>query len=114
VNNQPIRKEFNLILFGYNIANIPPIAELTLNMVKENIDKDSEVLMIEGYSDVIGDESYNLELSKQRALRVAKELNVSSDKAIGMGKVKNTIYNNEYPEGRFYSRSVIVQIGKKN
>lgn len=114
VNNQPIRKEFNLILFGYNIANIPPIAELSLNMVKENIDKDSEVLMIEGYSDVIGDESYNLELSKQRALRVAKELNVSSDKAVGMGKVKNTIYNNEYPEGRFYSRSVIVQIGKND
>jgi outer membrane protein OmpA-like peptidoglycan-associated protein len=110
-NRQPTRKEFNLILFGYNIANIPPIAELTLDLVKENIQNDSQVLKIEGYSDIIGDDDYNLELSEQRAYRVASELNVSKDKAVGMGKVKNTEYNNDYPEGRFYSRSVIVIIG---
>ncbi len=112
-NRQPTRKEFNLILFGYNIANIPPIAELTLDLVKDNIEKDSKVLKIEGYSDIIGDDDYNLELSEQRAYRVASELNVSKDKAMGMGKVKNTEYNNDYPEGRFYSRSVIVSIGNE-
>jgi len=112
-NRQPTRKEFNLILFGYNIANIPPIAELTLDLVKDNIKNDSKVLKIEGYSDIIGDDNYNLELSEQRAYRVASELNVSKDKAVGMGKVKNTEYNNDYPEGRFYSRSVIVSIGNE-
>ncbi len=112
-NTQSIKKEFSLILFGYNISNIPPIAKLTLDMVEENISNKSKALLIEGYSDIIGDDNYNLELSKERALRVARELNVSEDKAIGMGKVQNTIYNNEHPEGRFYSRSVIVVIGKE-
>lgn len=106
----PLIEKYNLILFGYNIADIPPAAELTLTQLKEKIADKSKVVSIEGYSDINGDEEYNISLSTERALIVAKELNVSEDKAIGKGKVKNEIYDNSLPEGRFYSRSVIITI----
>lgn len=106
----PLLEKYNLILFGYNIADIPPAAELTLGQLKDKIAGESKIVSIEGYSDINGDEDYNIELSTERALIVAKELNVSEDKAIGRGKVKNEIYDNSLPEGRFYSRSVIVTI----
>lgn len=109
VNDTKIEK-YNLILFGYNITQLPPVAVVTLNLVKERITDKSQILSIEGYSDMIGDEDYNVKLSQDRALAVAKALNVSEDKAIGRGKVKNEIYDNKLPEGRFYSRSVIVTL----
>lgn len=109
VNDGKIEK-YNLILFGYNITQLPPVAVVTLNLVKERITDKSQIVSIEGYSDMIGDEDYNVKLSQDRALAVAKALNVSDDKAIGRGKVKNEIYDNKLPEGRFYSRSVIVTL----
>lgn len=113
VNDAKIEK-YNLILFGYNITDLPPVAEVTLNLVKERITDKSQIVSIEGYSDIIGDEDYNLKLSQDRAVTVAKALNVSTDKAIGRGKIKNEIYDNNLPEGRFYSRSVVITLeGKK-
>ncbi len=109
VNDAKIEK-YNLILFGYNITQLPPVAEVTLNLVKERITDKSQIVSIEGYSDMIGDEEYNVKLSYDRAIAVANALEVSSDKAIGRGKVKNEIYDNKLPEGRFYSRSVIVTL----
>ncbi len=108
--NDAKTEKYNLILFGYNVTQLPPVAEVTLNLVKERITDKSQIVSIEGYSDMIGDEEYNVKLSQDRALTVAKALNVSSEKAIGRGKVKNEIYDNKLPEGRFYSRSVIVTL----
>lgn len=112
--NDTKTEKYNLILFGYNITELPPVAEVTLNLVKERITDKSQIVSIEGYSDIIGDEDYNMKLSQDRAITVAKALNVSTDKAIGRGKIKNEIYDNKLPEGRFYSRSVVVTLeGKK-
>lgn len=108
--NDAKTEKYNLILFGYNVTQLPPVAEVTLNLVKERITDKSQIVSIEGYSDMIGDEEYNVKLSYDRALVVAKALEVSTDKAIGRGKVKNEIYDNKLPEGRFYSRSVIVTL----
>lgn len=108
--NDAKTEKYNLILFGYNITQLPPVAEVTLNLVKERITDKSQIVSIEGYSDMIGDEEYNVKLSYDRAIAVAKALDVSDVKAIGRGKIKNEIYDNKLPEGRFYSRSVIITL----
>ncbi|MFA7325839.1 MAG: OmpA family protein [Candidatus Kapaibacterium sp.] len=108
--NDAKTEKYNLILFGYNITQLPPVAEVTLNLVKERITDKSQIVSIEGYSDMIGDEEYNVKLSYDRAIAVAKALEVSDEKAIGRGKIKNEIYDNKLPEGRFYSRSVIITL----
>lgn len=64
--------------------------------------------MVEGYTDRLGDNDYNQELSDNRAEAVgaAFEGNVKIE---GHGEDVKT-YNNTLPEGRFYSRRVDITV----
>jgi outer membrane protein OmpA-like peptidoglycan-associated protein len=77
-------------------------------------------VMIHGYTDIIGDEAYNLTLSLARANDVRNIMATGLSKA-GRSDVKFEVYGfgedeslspfeNKFPEERFYNRTVVIDI----
>ena len=64
-----------------------------------------------GFTDIIGSETYNMELSTKRAESIYSDLGVTSNKVTykGIGEEK-PLYPDTYPEGRFYSRTVTITV----
>jgi len=78
------------------------------------------LVIIHGHSDIIGDSVYNRRLSLERAndvkmimqnaLKVANRNDVRFE-IFGFGNDKDTMpFPNDHPEGRFYNRTVIIDI----
>jgi outer membrane protein OmpA-like peptidoglycan-associated protein len=99
---------FSLILFGFGQSTITgdnlKIAQLAKMRIKPN-----SLVKIEGYTDRIGNESTNMELSLRRAQETAKVLGIDPRYARGLGETI-LLYNNDLPEGRFYCRTVNIEI----
>ena len=77
-------------------------------------------VIIKGYTDIIGEESYNKNLSLARANDVKSIIEKSLAKS-GRSDVKFEVYgsgedeskapfDNKYPEERFYNRTVVIDI----
>ena len=108
------------IVFEFNESKSITIYEKYLtDIVTPKIPKDGTVI-IRGYTDIIGDEAHNLELSLARANDVRGILENALSKA-GRTDVKFEVhgfgedeklspFENNYPEERFYNRTVIIDI----
>ncbi|TAE32088.1 MAG: hypothetical protein EAZ92_02050 [Candidatus Kapaibacterium sp.] len=101
-------EQFSLILFQFNRAEISERNQHIIDFMKERI-KPSSKLSIAGYTDRTGDATYNRTLSKQRATELARLLGSSINAAQGFGE-DQLLYPNDFPEGRFYCRTVNVSI----
>ncbi|MBX7154383.1 MAG: OmpA family protein [Bacteriodetes bacterium] len=104
-------EKYNLILFDYDDASFTPLHERTLNLIRSSITPES-VIYITGYTDRMGDDDYNQNLSEKRAKAVANALGLSANvHVVGIGE-SVILYNNSTPEGRFYSRTIEIKIEK--
>ena len=99
---------FNLITFEYNQAGLSPASRKIAEMIKNRISPKSTVKVV-GYTDRLGDEDHNLKLSAARAKQSAKALGIPQDNAVGGGE-NTELFDNNLPEGRFYSRTVEINI----
>ncbi|HEX3034738.1 MAG TPA: OmpA family protein [Thermodesulfobacteriota bacterium] len=112
------------ILFGFNESNIRASAEPILLKVAEVINKypDASVL-IEGHTDSIGSNAYNLQLSRKRAESVknwlAQQGGVDAKRVMtkGLGESKPVAPNenpdgSDNPEGRQENRRVEITVKK--
>ncbi len=97
---------FNLITFDFDRSTLSPANQRIAEMIKGEIRPKTEVSIV-GYTDRLGEEDHNLELSRQRALNTAVALGVPESDATGMGE-NTELHDNDLPEGRFYSRTVDV------
>jgi len=79
------------LYFDYNSYKID---QYNLQLLEKLLHKNIEVISIEGYFDDIGDIQFNQKLSYQRALEVAKFLNVNQEKAKGLGIKQNNVNTN--------------------
>ncbi len=100
--------KFSLILFGFGLHELSKDNLLIAQFAKNRITKYSTVT-IRGYTDRVGDEDYNLRLSQRRAEATAKSLGVDIRYAKGLGE-SVLLYDNDVPEGRFYCRTVQIDI----
>ncbi len=107
VRNSTIQR-FSLITFAFNASNVSRADRRILEIIKQHILPKS-VVHVTGYTDRVGDPEHNQQLSEERAKQVAKLLNIKGENAKGEG-ASNPLYDNSTPEGRFYSRTVIVTI----
>lgn len=108
------------ILFDFNKSETIASYEKFLTEVVAPLVPDSSVIVIHGYTDVIGEEEYNNNLSRERV----QDTRSIMERAISKGGQKGVTYetfgfgediqyspfDNFYPEQRFYNRSVIIDI----
>lgn len=103
-------ERFNLILFDFAKSTITSEQEPMMNLMRTRITERSTV-RVDGFTDRTGEAEFNRKLSLQRALGVAQALGftVEQQKTNVMGYGSSLeLYNNDLPEGRFYSRTVRV------
>jgi outer membrane protein OmpA-like peptidoglycan-associated protein len=108
------------VIYEFNESTAIGIYEKYLSeIVTPKIPLNGKVI-IHGYTDVIGDEANNLELSLARANDVKSIIQLSLSKA-GRTDVKFEVYGfgedeklspfeNKFPEERFYNRTVVIDI----
>ena len=102
------RDRYSMILFGFDQAEVSPEHEKVINTIKSKIGPSSRVT-VAGHTDRSGSESYNKTLSEKRAKAIANKLGNKVDGVYGYGETLPPFDNNT-PEGRFYSRTVEVTV----
>ncbi|HEY6171392.1 MAG TPA: OmpA family protein [Candidatus Kapabacteria bacterium] len=115
-------ERYSLILFSFDDDKLGTKNERTINFVAESFRKmKPEIVNVLGYTDETGDPSYNDELSRRRADQAIKQLEASlKQKKVSLpaktfieGKgSREVLYDNTLPEGRFFSRTVNITLGK--
>lgn len=102
---------YSLILFDFGTTNLGKEHREVVDFVKGRI-KDRSKVTIRGYTDSMGDEAINERISKQRADAVAKRLRIPGASVEGSGEAP-LLFDNSLPEGRFYCRTVQIEIETK-
>ncbi|MDC1068770.1 OmpA family protein, partial [Candidatus Kapabacteria bacterium] len=102
---------YSLILFQYGRFDLGNKHKKTVDFVKSRISNNSKVTII-GHTDKIGDENINKRISLNRATAVAKRLKIPNAIVIGSGE-SNILFDNNLPEGRFYCRTVRIEVETK-
>ena len=99
---------YSLILFEFNSTNLGDKNNNVLDYIKKRVKPESKVI-ISGYTDIIGMPEANKKLATERATISAKRLGMNDVELRGIG-TDELLYDNEYPEGRFYCRTVTIHI----
>jgi|YNPBryulayer2012_1023412.scaffolds.fasta_scaffold48554_2 outer membrane protein OmpA-like peptidoglycan-associated protein len=66
--------------------------------------------MITGYTDRMGDRVYNIRLAERRVTLVARALGTLGRATINPVGSDVLPHDNTYPEGRFYSRTIEIEL----
>lgn len=109
-SSKPLFEVYNLFLFAFNSYQLKDEHKQILDGLKKRRNEFKSI-KITGYSDRIGNDEFNKNLSLKRAQEVADYLNLPNTEVKGLGESK-LLYDNSYPEGRFYSRTVIIELEK--
>jgi outer membrane protein OmpA-like peptidoglycan-associated protein len=99
---------YSLILFDFGKSKLGKEHKKVLGFVKNRVTDESTVV-ISGHTDQSGDEKINKNISKKRAQAAASRLKIPNAKVEGMGE-SELLFDNTYPEGRFYCRTVRINI----
>jgi outer membrane protein OmpA-like peptidoglycan-associated protein len=102
---------YNLILFDFDDFKISRENLKIIEFVKSRMRPQSEV-EIRGYTDRLGDDEYNRILSGKRANQTKTLIGRPETFTEGVGE-SVLLYDNDLPEGRFYSRTVEIKLKTK-
>lgn len=97
---------FSLVLFDVRSSEITEGNAQIIEFIKGFVKPNSSI-SITGFTDRLGDADANQRLAQERADATAKALQVKN-KATVLGKGNSALYDERYPEGRLYTRTVDV------
>ncbi|MBM4151511.1 MAG: hypothetical protein FJ219_07675, partial [Ignavibacteria bacterium] len=97
---------FSLVLFDVRSSEITEGNAQIIEFIKGFVKPNSSI-SITGFTDRLGDADANQRLAQERADATAKALQVKN-KATVLGKGNSALYDDRYPEGRLYTRTVDV------
>lgn len=101
-------ERYSLILFAFDDANVTADHARVLDRVRERIREGASVKIF-GMTDSMGSSDYNRELSRRRALSVARALGLDASSVEALGSASPR-FANATPEGRAYNRTVVIEI----
>lgn len=101
-----IISRYSLILFDFDRGALGEANRRIADFVRDRISDDAKVTIL-GYTDRIGTDEYNQQLSELRARTTQRYIGVDRAEVRGVGR-RVLLYDNSLPEGRFYSRTVTV------
>lgn len=106
-----VLERYALMFFDFNTPNVSGFNNDVMQLVQSRMRTTSSV-RVTGLTDRIGAEDYNKKLSQQRAQAVADNvrMRIVPEKLSAEGAGELLLYNNDLPEGRFYNRTVLVEI----
>jgi outer membrane protein OmpA-like peptidoglycan-associated protein len=104
-------ERYGLILFDFDKAELRPEHTALLSEIAAGIDTSATVI-IRGYTDRTGDPVRNRQLAEQRARTAADALGLPADR-VRIEAIDLPPYDNGVPDGRFYSRTVVVEVRRK-
>jgi outer membrane protein OmpA-like peptidoglycan-associated protein len=99
---------YSLILFEFASRNLDAKHNTVIDFIRSRIRPNSKII-ISGYTDVIGNEEVNRRIATERARAAARRLRFDNVEIRGIGK-DELLYDNTFPEGRFYCRTVTIYI----
>jgi outer membrane protein OmpA-like peptidoglycan-associated protein len=112
------------ILFDFDQSKTIASYEKFLTEVLAPLIPDSSIVIIHGYTDITGEEEYNDNLSRERvqeAQNIIERATSNSGKrsitfdTFAFGEnLQYAMFDNYFPEGRFYNRSVVIDIVPEN
>jgi OmpA-OmpF porin, OOP family len=106
------------VLFEFDRARLTPVARQTVQRIAERIRSARGTVQVEGHTDSLGSDAYNLRLSRRRAATVTAALREDLPGGIairprGFGESRpvepNTIAGEDNPEGRAKNRRVTIR-----
>lgn len=97
---------FSLILFDVRSSDINNANANIIEFIKGYV-KPNSAINITGYTDRLGDANANQKLAQDRADATARALNVKQ-RSIVIGQGNSALYDERFPEGRLYTRTVDV------
>jgi OOP family OmpA-OmpF porin len=109
------------VLFAFGKATLTPAARRTVARVGKRLSGARGAVRVDGYTDSVGSDAYNLRLSQRRARAVIAALRSSADggnrfSARGHGEFSPVAPNSEggkdNPAGRAKNRRVTISYGK--
>ena len=111
VVNDSIIERFRLIFFDYDAATVSAFNVSMVDLVRSRIRTTSSV-RITGLTDRIGATEHNTELSLARAQAIDASIKqrIVPQRVIVKGPGPELIYNNDLPEGRWYNRTVLIEV----
>ncbi len=101
--------KYSLILFDFDRADIKGDNEKIVDLIKSRL-ADNSRIRISGYTDRTGDPEHNKSLSLSRANATERAINRPDSEIEGLGGSDAYLYPNDLPEGRFYNRTVDIQV----
>lgn len=111
------KDRYSLILFDFGSSKLGENNQRIVDIIKtdKRITPKTTKVTITGFTDVVGTADANKRISTERAKSVAESLGlktfaIKDVKVEGKGKEPPLLYENEYPEGRFYCRTVVIEV----
>ena len=103
-----IISRYSMILFDFDRGALSDANQRIADFVKARISNKSKVRIL-GYTDRIGTDKYNQQLSELRARSIQSYMGLDESEVRGLGH-SVLLYDNSLPEGRLYSRTVTVEV----